>query len=112
MMTQHSSLKSGSGEGAFRSVLKRFEKIKELFEKDKWSEEDSVYHLPKVKRIKFKIKKAKAAEEEAAAAEGAVPAEGAEGAAPAKEGAAPAKEGAAKEGAAKEGAAKPGKKEK
>ena len=69
-MTQHPSLKSGAAGEKFRSVLKRYERIKELAEKDKWDEEkDSVYHLPKVKRIKFKVKKTKGpAEEEAAAA--------------------------------------------
>ncbi|MBD3425963.1 MAG: small basic protein [Candidatus Omnitrophica bacterium] len=82
-MSQHPSLKGGKGEGAFRSVLKRYEKIKELSDKDKWDEEkDSIYGLPKVKRIKFKVKKAKGPAEEkpeeaeAAAAEG-VPAPGA-----------------------------------
>jgi small basic protein (TIGR04137 family) len=115
-MTQHSSLKSG-GEGKFRSVLKRFEKLKELIESEKWTEEkDSIFHLPKVKRIKFKIKKVKAAaEEEGVAAEGAAAA--GEGA-PAKEGAAakgaPAKEGAAAKGGApaEGGAAAGGKKDK
>lgn len=59
-MTQHPSLKSGQGGGKFRSVLKRFEKIKDLEEKEKWDEEkDSVYKLPKIKRIKFKVKKTK-----------------------------------------------------
>lgn len=89
-MTQHPSLKSGQKGGKFRSVLKRFEKIKELAEKEKWDEEkDSIYRLPKVKRIKFKVKKAKGpaeGEEGAVAAEGVAP--GAGGAAPAKEGAA------------------------
>lgn len=97
-MTQHPSLK-GSAEGAkFRSVLKRYEKIKELAEKEKWDEEkDSIYRLPKVKRIKFKVKKVKGpAEEEAAAAEGA---EGAPAAAPGAEGA-PKKEGAPAKGGA------------
>lgn len=101
-MTQHPSLKSGGKGAKFRSVLKRFEKIMELSEKDKWDEEkDSVYHLPKVKRIKFKAKKVKAAEEE-------VPA-GVEAAAPGEEGGTarqlavppPKKEGAA--GSKKEG---------
>ena len=56
-MSQHSSLKAGKGEDVFRSVLKRFEKIKELTEKEKWDEEkDSIYGLPKVRRIKFKVK--------------------------------------------------------
>lgn len=60
-MTQHSSLKGSQVGGKFRSVLKRYEKIKELTEKETWdAEKDSVFHLPKVKRIKFKIRKAKA----------------------------------------------------
>jgi len=101
-MTQHPSLKSSGIGGKFRSVLKRFEKIKELAEKEKWEEEkDSVYKLPKIKRIKFKIKKVKAAEgEAAAAAEGAAaaPSEGAQASAAAGK-AAPA---AGKKEAAKE----------
>jgi small basic protein (TIGR04137 family) len=102
-MTQHSSLKGGS-EGKFRSVLKRFEKLKELIEGEKWTEEkDSIYKLPKVKRIKFKVKKTKAAAEEGAeaAAEGAPAAEGAAaaGGAPAKEGKPAAGEAPAKEAA-------------
>jgi small basic protein (TIGR04137 family) len=81
-MSQHSSLKGGKGEGVFRSVLKRYEKIKELSGKDKWDEEkDSIYGLPKVRRIKFKVKKTKGPAEEklegAAPAEGAASAEGA-----------------------------------
>ena len=68
-MSQHPSLKGSSLSGKFRSVLKRFEKIKELTEKEKWDlEKDSVYKIPKVKRIKFKVKKVKG------------PAEGEEGA--------------------------------
>ena len=77
-MTQHPSLKSGAKGAKFRSVLKRYEKIAELAEKDKWTEEkDSIYHLPKVKRIKFKAKKVKAEAEAAVGAEGAVAAAGA-----------------------------------
>jgi len=64
-MSQHPSLKGGQVGSKFRSVLKRYEKIKELVEKEKWEEEkDSVYQLPKIKRIKFKIKKTKGPEEE------------------------------------------------
>ncbi|MBU0570766.1 MAG: small basic protein [Candidatus Omnitrophica bacterium] len=67
-MTQHPSLKLGDSAGKYRSVIKRHEKIKELVEKDRWDEEkDSVYKLPKVKRVKFKVKKTKGpAEEEGA----------------------------------------------
>ena len=114
-MTQHPSLKAGQESSKFRSVLKRFEKIKELAGKEKWNEEkDSVYRLPKVKRIKFKIKKVKAAEEEAVPVEGAA-AEAAAGApaggaVPAKEGA-PSKEAAPSKGVAPAGGAeKKGKK--
>ena len=90
-MSQHPSLKGSEHGTKFRSVLKRYEKIKELAEKEKWDEEkDSIYRLPKVKRIKFKVKKAKGPEEEegaeAVAAEGtAAPAAGDAGAAGAKE---------------------------
>jgi small basic protein (TIGR04137 family) len=80
-MSQHPSLKAGIKETKFRSVLKRFEKIKELSEGEKWSEEkDSVYKLPKVKRIMFKVKKQKGpAEEEGeeGVVAGAAPAAGA-----------------------------------
>ena len=86
-MSQHPSLKSSKAGGKFRSVLKRYEKIKDLVEKEKWSEEkDSVYKLPKIKRIKFKVKKTKGPAEEKA--EGDAPAEAAAG--KAKEAAAPA----------------------
>ena len=79
-MSQHPSLKLGASAGKFRSVIKRHEKVKELAEKDKWSEEkNSVYKLPKVKRILFKIKKDKVeAEEEGAEETTAVAAEGTE----------------------------------
>jgi small basic protein (TIGR04137 family) len=92
-MSQHPSLRSSDKNKAHRSVLKRYERIKSLKEKEKWTVEDSVYGLPKVKILRFKIKK-----EKAVAAEGA---EGAAGvAAPAAGVAAPAAAGA-------KGAAKP-----
>ena len=88
-MSQHPSLRSSDKGRQHRSVLKRYEKLKILKDKEKWDDKDSVFGLAKVKVIKFKIKKDKAA-----AAEGA---EGAEGtAAPAAGTAAPA---AAKAGA-------------
>ncbi|MFH1309387.1 MAG: small basic protein [Candidatus Omnitrophota bacterium] len=63
-MTQHPSLKTSQVGAKFRSVLKRYERIKELVEKEKWEEKkDSVYKLPKLKRIKFKVKKTKDQEE-------------------------------------------------
>lgn len=97
-MSQHPSLRSSDKDKKQRSVLKRYERIKTLQDKEKWDEEkDSVFGLPKVKVTRFKIKK-----EKAAAAEGAETAEGAAaGAAPA----APGKEAA--KPAAKEGAKAP-----
>ncbi len=97
-MSQHPSLRSSEKDKKHRSVLKRYERVKLLKEKDKWEEKkDSVYGLPKVKIIRFKIKKEKAA---AAAVEGA---EGAAvpGAAPAVPGAAPVKAAAPGKEAAK-----------
>ena len=91
-MSQHPSLRSSDKGRQHRSVLKRYEKLKILKDKEKWDDKDSVFGLAKVKVIKFKIKK-----EKAAAAEGA---EGAEGlAAPAAGTAAPASGAAAKAGA-------------
>ncbi|MBL7158356.1 MAG: small basic protein [Candidatus Omnitrophica bacterium] len=75
-MSQHPSLRSGEKSAKFRSVMKRYERIKKLKEKEKWAEGDSVYGLPKLKILKFKVKKEKAApaaEGEVAAVEGAVP---------------------------------------
>ena len=90
-MSQHPSLRSSDKDKKQRSVLKRYERIKTLQDKEKWDEaKDSVFGLPKVKVTRFKIKK-----EKAAAAEGAEAAEGAPAAAPGKEAAKPA----AKEGA-------------
>jgi small basic protein (TIGR04137 family) len=85
-MSQHPSLRSSDKDKAQRSVLKRYERVKILKDKDKWTESESVYGLPKVKIIKFKVKKEKAAaaegaEGEAAPAAGAAaPAAGAKGA--------------------------------
>jgi small basic protein (TIGR04137 family) len=97
-MSQHPSLRSSDKDKKQRSVLKRYERIKTLQDKEKWDEKkDSVFGLPKVKVTRFKIKKEKAAAVEGAeTAEGAVA--GAAGAAPAAPGKealkAPAKEGA------------------
>jgi len=102
-MSQHPSLRSSGKDKAHRSVLKRYERVKMLKEKEKWSDEESVYGLPKVKIVKFKIKKEKAVAAEGA--EGVAAAPGAEGAAPAagatpaKTAGAPAKAAPAKEGA-------------
>ena len=71
-MSQHPSLRTGKGRQQQRSVLKRHERLKILLEKDTWHEGDSVFGLPKVKVVKFKIKKA-AAEEPTAEATPAAP---------------------------------------
>lgn len=101
-MSQHPSLRSSDKDKAQRSVLKRYERVKTLKDKELWAQEkDSVFGLPKVKVTRFKIKKEKAAAEETAeTAEGAVPAPGAApAAAPGKEAAKTAAKPAAKEGA-------------
>ena len=56
-MTQHPSLRSGSRQRQHRSVLKRFERLKHLIEKGEWEEGKSIFGLPKIKLIRFKIKK-------------------------------------------------------
>lgn len=67
-MTMHPSLHSGDSKKGHRSVLKRFERLAILKDKEKWDENKSVFGLPKVKTLKVKIKKEKAAAPEAAAA--------------------------------------------
>ena len=95
-MSQHPSLSSSDNDKKQRSVLKRYERISLLRDKEKWKEDDSVFGLPKVRIVKFKVKKEKAvvetAEGEAAPAAGAAPSAGAAAkAAPAaKDGAKPA----------------------
>ena len=67
-MSQHPSLRLGNKNIQHRSVLKRREKLKILKEQDKWKEEeDSIFGLPKVKTLRFKIKKEKPAPEAEAA---------------------------------------------
>ncbi|MEI8175624.1 MAG: small basic protein [Candidatus Omnitrophota bacterium] len=61
-MSQHPSLLGSSKGKQHRSVLKRYERLKHLIEKEKWDEDaSSVFALPKIKSIKFKVKKEKAA---------------------------------------------------
>lgn len=109
-MSQHPSLGSADKDKAHRSVLKRYEKIKQLKEKEKWQDGDSIYGLPKVKIVRFKIKKEKAAAAEGAeGAEGAAPGAAAAPAAGQAKAAAPAKGAAAAKGAG--APAKEGKKE-
>lgn len=109
-MSQHPSLRSSDKDKQHRSVLKRYERIKLLKDKEKWEEKDSVFGLPKVKVVRFKMKKEKAAAAEGA--EGAAAAPGAEaapaaGTAPAaKTAQSPAAKAAPAKGA--QGGAKPG----
>ncbi|MCK4463493.1 MAG: small basic protein [Candidatus Omnitrophica bacterium] len=79
-MSQHPSLRSKRKGIAHRTVLKRYERLKELKEKEKWDEEKSIFGLPKLKILKFKIKKEKPVEAEAAAGAEGVAAEAAAGA--------------------------------
>lgn len=70
-MSVHPSLSSKGKGKRQRSVFKRFERLKELLEKEKWKPQDSVFGLPKLKILRWKVKKAKkAAEAEGIAAEG------------------------------------------
>lgn len=83
-MSIHSSLHiSGKGK-KHRSVLKRYERLRSLKDKNLWQDGQSVLGLPKVKMQRVRVKKEKAA----APADTAAPAAAA-GAAP-KSGAAPA----------------------
>lgn len=76
-MSQHPSLRSSGKDKQHRSVLKRYERLKLLKDKEKWDEKDSVFGLPKVKVVRFKIKKEKAAAAETQEAAAAVPGTGA-----------------------------------
>jgi len=86
-MSQHPSLRSSDNDKKNRSVLKRYERINLLKDREKWREEDSVFGLPKVKIVKFKVKKEKAVAEtpEDAAAAAATPAAGTKAASAAKD---------------------------
>jgi len=103
-MSQHPSLRSSDKDKKNRSVLKRYERVRALRDKEKWQDEDSVFGLQKVKVVRFKVKKEKAAAAETAEGAAAPAAQGA--AAPAAAGAAKAQSPQAKAPAAKE-AAKP-----
>ena len=67
-MSMHSSLQSGDINKKHRNVLKRFERLTILKQKNKWNKGESVFGLPKIKALKTKIKKQKAAAAEAPAA--------------------------------------------
>ena len=106
-MSQHPSLRSKEKGKKHRSVLKRYERVRELTEKEKWKKGDSVFGLLKLKIVKFKLKKEKAAPAKGAAADAA--------ALPAGEvtaGAAPGAKGAVKNEAQPKKAALPKKEDK
>ncbi len=111
-MSQHPSLRSSDKDKQHRSVLKKYERLRVLKEKELWKEGTSLFGLPKVKVVRFKIKKEKAAKEaETALAPGAEAAPATPTAAPSKA-AGPAKAAAPAKGApAKEASKGEGKKE-
>lgn len=76
-MSIHPSLSQPDKGKQHRGVLKRFERLKLLLEKERWKIGGSVFGLPKIKLIKVKIKKEKAAEEKPAEAEAAATTEAA-----------------------------------
>lgn len=73
-MSIHSSLRAGGKGKKHRSVLKRYERLRILKDKNIWGEDKSVLGIPKVKMQKIKVKKEKAAPEAAAGAAAAAPA--------------------------------------
>jgi len=79
-MSIHPSLIISEKDKMARSVLKRTERIRQMQEKGKWKEGDSVYGLPKIKALRIKIKKEKAAKAETTTEAGAPAAAAAPGA--------------------------------
>ncbi len=65
-MSLHKTLKSGDQLARHRNVLSRTERIAKLEEERRWTEDESVFSLPKVRSMKLagrKKKKKKEAEE-------------------------------------------------
>lgn len=79
-MSIHSSLHTTGKGRKHRSVLKRYERLKVLKDKNLWLEGQPVLGLPKVKMQRLRVRKEKAAAETAGSAAPAAPAAG--GAAP------------------------------
>jgi len=71
-MSLHPSLTVSEKDKQARSVLKRTERIRQMQEKGKWKEGDSVYNLPKIKTLRIKIKKEKVEKVETATPVGGV----------------------------------------
>ena len=57
--------------GSLRNVLKRFERIRDLVGRGEWTEDSSVFGLPKTKQQRVKARKA--VEKDAASAEETAP---------------------------------------
>lgn len=94
-MTIHKSLKGASTLRRARNVLSRAERLKILADDGRWTEEKSVFGLPKVRQFTMK-RRHKAAKKEEGAEGAAAPG----AAAPAAAAAAPAKGAAAAKAAA------------
>ncbi|MHC4870813.1 MAG: small basic protein [Planctomycetota bacterium] len=80
-MSIHKSLKSGNALQRHRNVLTRVERLDKLEEEKRWTEEDSVIGIPKVRSMKIVAKKKKKKDEVAEGADApaeAAPAEAAE----------------------------------
>lgn len=65
-MTIDKSLKVKKGSAGTRSVLTRVERLKQLEDNGRWTEEDSPFGIPKVRvrKLQMKKKKKKAKEDE------------------------------------------------
>lgn len=63
-MSLHPSLRQGDKKGASRTVLKRYERIKKIVEKDQWDEDSKVFGLPKTKIVRMKVAKKEKKQEE------------------------------------------------
>lgn len=63
-MSIHRSFKQGSGIQRHRNVLTRKERVEKLLAEEKWTEEEGIYGLPKVRNIKPKAGKKKKKDEE------------------------------------------------
>jgi len=55
-MSQHPSLKVDSVGLKHRNVLNRLERVKKMKQDEKWTDDRSIYNLPKIKSIKIKVK--------------------------------------------------------
>ena len=63
-MTIDKSLKVSANLVRTRSVLTRAERLEKLKEQERWTEDESVFGLPKVRVVKLQLKKKKKAKKE------------------------------------------------